>query len=79
MIPKSVEDQHGTGLLLKIHNSSKLRNVFRSIDFNSNVDFGTDIKAKMRPSATCWKTSTDLTCVLPHWMALTSSVTPTNI
>ena len=28
------------------HNSSKLRNVFRSIDFNSNVDFGTDIKAK---------------------------------
>lgn len=61
------------------HNSSKLRNVFRSIDFNSNVDFGTDIKAKMRPSATCWKTSTDLTCVLPHWMALTSSVTPTNI
>ena len=58
------------------HNNSKLRNVFRSIDFNSNVDFGTDIKAK---NATCWKTSTDLTCVLLRWTVLTLSVTPTNI
>lgn len=32
----SIEDQ----------NSTKLRNVFRAIDFNSSVDFGTDIKAK---------------------------------
>jgi len=28
------------------HNSSKLRNVFRAIDFNSQVDFGVDVKAK---------------------------------
>ena len=28
------------------HNSGKLRNVFRAIDFNSPVDFGSDIKGK---------------------------------
>lgn len=28
------------------HNSSKLRGVFRAIDFNSQVDFGEDIRAK---------------------------------
>lgn len=36
-------------------------------------------RQKMRPSATCWKTSTDLTCVLLRWTVLTLSVTPTNI
>lgn len=28
------------------HNSGKLRNVFRAIDFNSRVDFGEDVRAK---------------------------------
>lgn len=28
------------------HNSSKLRGVFRAIDFNSQVDFGEDVRAK---------------------------------
>ena len=28
------------------HNSGKLRNVFRAIDFNSQVDFGTNVKEK---------------------------------
>lgn len=32
--------------LIEDHNSSKLRGVFRAIDFNSQVDFGEDVRAK---------------------------------
>ena len=31
---------------IESQNSSKLQHVFRAIDFNSNVDFGVDVKAK---------------------------------
>lgn len=57
------------------HNSGKLRNVFRAIDFNSQVDFG-DVKEKTRRSATCWKTSTTSIFVPVSSAPQTSSATP---
>ena len=60
------------------HNSGKLRNVFRAIDFNSQVDFG-DVKEKMRPSATCWKIFTTWISVPGSWGLRISSAMPMNI
>ena len=56
------------------HNSGKLRNVFRAIDFNSQVDFG-DVKERTRHSATCWKTSTTSIFVPVSSAPQTSSAT----
>lgn len=56
------------------HNSGKLRNVFRAIDFNSQVDFG-DVKERTRHSAICWKTSTTSIFVPVSSAPQTSSAT----
>lgn len=60
------------------HNSGKLRNVFRPIDFNSQVDFG-EVKEKTPRSVICWKISTSWIFVPASWAPLTSSATPMSI
>ena len=59
------------------HNSGKLRNVFRAIDFNSQVDLA-NRRRKTQLCGTCWRTSMPLTCVPVSWVLPISSVTPTN-
>lgn len=60
------------------HNSGKLRNVFRAIDFNSQVDFG-EPKEKMQPCAICWRTLEIWISARVSWVPRILSVMPTNI
>lgn len=59
------------------HNSGKLRNVFRAIDFNSQVDFG-EPKRRTLPCAICWRISTVWICVPVSWVLPISSEMPTS-
>lgn len=58
---------------IETNNSAKLHNVFRAIDFNSQVDFG-EPKSKMQRSEHCYRISTSLTFVLPDFLIMTLSV-----